>query len=930
VGVLLKSIEIFGFKSFADRTTIEFSDGITALLGPNGCGKSNIVDAMKWVLGEQATKSLRAERMEDVIFNGTDERKALNVADVALTLANEGDLFPIDSAEITLRRRLFRDGESEYFVNGQQALLREVRELFYDTGIGRGAYSIMEQGRIDRVLSDKPEERRLLFEEVAGITRHRVRGQEAERKLQRTEENMRQVQSILSEVRRTHDNLKVQSEKTLAYRDLRRQVFEVELDHTLVRLRGFVDERDRRDAQLEAKKKARDKLRARIDSINEHLEENLDQVNKMESELIEHQKRLYAVELEQQKRLTEIRIQRERVGELASKINADQARRDALSDRIETLGEELARTRESIGEHRTRIDDVDANVESFTTRVSHAEERIVANDASIAEHEKSIQDLEERLTALDRSLREITDDIVRAIEEELARSDYSRSRRGELEKRVRDRLSDLDRRIQAAHALLDDVSIGGKPEKIRSAVEKLFGEASRSFGELSEAFESYNGSVPVFLDDLLAPEGTMTRKRQLDEEISGCRETVRRLRDSIVELHAENAGLAAKIREYRTTLEELRLNRVRMSTQVTAMEETVAERERAIQDLTETLEQHEASLDDTEKRRGETEARIAALETEAEELRGQERVLTEEQRALEKAIAERNQSLVKDERGLKKRMEELGATQSQLENLQVSVAETGAEIRNLYENFRDRYSDELSEHEPRMLEITETAAQLRQKLGRLRDRERELGPVNLAAPEEYAEIKQRFDFLSDQLKDLSDARADLDRVTQEIQSESSQLFTEAYEKIKRSFHVVFRRLFGGGRAELKLTEPDNVLESGVEIYAQPPGKKLENIALLSGGERSLTAVALLFATYMVRPSPFCLLDEIDAALDESNVGRFTNMLMEFGDSSQFIVITHNKKTVACAGTLLGVTMEENGVSKVVSIRLGGREELHAV
>ena len=223
--MLLNSIELFGFKSFADRTTIEFSDGITALLGPNGCGKSNVVDAIKWVLGEQATKSLRAERMEDVIFNGAEDRKAVNVADVSLTLVNEEGLLPIDSAEITIRRRLFRNGESEYFINGQSVLLRDIRELFYDTGIGKSAYSIMEQGRIDRVLSDKPEERRTIFEEVAGITRHKIKGQEAERKLEKTEENMRQVESVIGEVKRSHDNLRAQSEKTLVYRDVREQLF---------------------------------------------------------------------------------------------------------------------------------------------------------------------------------------------------------------------------------------------------------------------------------------------------------------------------------------------------------------------------------------------------------------------------------------------------------------------------------------------------------------------------------------------------------------------------------------------------------------------------------------------------------------------------------------------------------------------------------
>jgi chromosome segregation protein len=930
VGVLLRSIELFGFKSFADRTNIEFSEGVSALLGPNGCGKSNVVDAIKWVLGEQATRSLRAERMEDVIFNGTDSRKALNVADVTLTLANEDGVLPIDRAEITLRRRLFRNGESEYYVNGEPVLLRELRELFYDTGIGKTAYSIMEQGKIDRVLSDRPEERRAIFEEVAGITRHKVRGQEAERRLARTEENMRQVESILSEVRRTHDNLKAQSEKTLVYREIRQQAFEVELDHTLLRLRSSVEERDKRSSQLEKKTAARDKLKKIIDSINESLEENLDRVNTMESSLIEHQKRLYGVELEKQNKANEIRIHEERVAELTTRIDGDERRREALVEHLKATGKEIQEIRALISEQSARISDVESNIESFTTRVSHAVERIEANHKSIHEQEFSIAAEESRQAELDKALREITDDIVRALDEGLAQSDYSDAARKDAEAKVETGVQELTKRLESARAILTDGISTGRPEKVAKTLDTALSRVASALASLRESIAAYGARIPAFIDEFLAPEGIITRKRDIDSSIAACRESIRTCRSSIAELTSDNNTIAGRIQEYRATLEELRMNRVRMATQASAMEERVEERERALAEEEHALEQHEVGLQNARTRLEETRDRITELAAESRSLQERETRLTAEQRKLELAIEELNETLVKDERELKSRMEELGSTQTQLEKLQVSVAESGAEIRNLYENFRERFSLELSDYEPRMLELDATPSDLRRRLAVLRDRERDLGPVNLAAPEEYEEVRQRFEFLRDQLQDLTQARSDLNRVTREIQTESSVLFTETYEKVKRNFHLAFRRLFGGGRAELKLTDPENVLESGVEIFAQPPGKKLENIALLSGGERSLTAVALLFATYMVRPSPFCLLDEIDAALDESNVGRFTNMLMEFGESSQFIVITHNKKTVAAAGTLLGITMEESGVSKVVAIRLGGREELHAV
>ncbi|HRY74061.1 MAG TPA: AAA family ATPase, partial [Spirochaetia bacterium] len=287
--MFLKSLEIFGFKSFADRSLIEFSDGISALLGPNGCGKSNVVDAIKWVVGEQSAKSLRAESMGDIIFNGTESRKPLGVAEVTVTISNENGLLPLDVPEVAIKRRLYRSGEGEYYINGRLAKLKEVRELFWDTGIGKSAYSVMEQGKIDQILSSKPEERRYLFEEAAGITKHKVRSREAEQKLERTEENMRQVAGILGEVKRSHDSLKTQSDKTLKYRALREEVFAAELDLHLLRLRQFVQEKDRRDEEILGKTKGRDQVKAEIDGINLSLEENLDIVNGMEAKLVEHQ-----------------------------------------------------------------------------------------------------------------------------------------------------------------------------------------------------------------------------------------------------------------------------------------------------------------------------------------------------------------------------------------------------------------------------------------------------------------------------------------------------------------------------------------------------------------------------------------------------------------------------------------------------------------
>jgi len=295
--LFLKSMEIFGFKSFADRARIEFTPGITALLGPNGCGKSNVVDALKWVLGEQASKSLRADKMEDVIFNGTEGRKALNVAEVTLTIGNEDNHLALDLPEISIKRRLYRSGESEYFINNASVRLKEVRELFYDTGVGKSAYSVMEQGRIDQILSTKPEERRYLFEEAAGITKFRARGQEAERRLEKTEENIRALEGILGEVRRTWEVLKKQSEKTQAYRALRQEIFLLEKDQVIDRLRGLYLDRDKVRGKVAKKVAEKDAARLALEALNRALEGDLGEVGRLEASLVAVQKDLYEVEL---------------------------------------------------------------------------------------------------------------------------------------------------------------------------------------------------------------------------------------------------------------------------------------------------------------------------------------------------------------------------------------------------------------------------------------------------------------------------------------------------------------------------------------------------------------------------------------------------------------------------------------------------------
>jgi chromosome segregation protein len=913
---------------------MEFGEGVSALLGPNGCGKSNIVDAVKWVLGEQGTKSLRADRMEDVIFNGTDARKPVNVAEVTLILENADGVLPIDFQEVSVKRRLFRSGESEYFINGSPVKLKEVRELFYDTGIGKSAYSIMEQGKIDQILSNKPEERRHIFEEAAAITKYKVRGREAERKLERTEENMRQVENILGEVKRSYDTLSKQSEKTIRYRELKSQRFEVERDLQLLRLKGFLEEKRKKEAKLSEKTAERDALKKDIDGINESLEQNLDMVNSMETQLMEAQKKLYSVEVDKNNRDHQIGMFRERGEEIREKMETEKGRLETLSRKAEDLETEIEKQRAQIADLEKRIGDVEENVSSFEKSIDTALNRIRENESSISAEERRIEELQAEQERINADIRALTEDIVTELDERLKQTGYSRGERATTAESLTEELGRLRTHIEGKRALLSDLEAAATtdPERMRgviASVQKENAASVEALARIEALVEKYTSLSPTFLDEFLAPEGIITRKRELDEQVAERGRRIGASREKIGELRSDNEKLSAKIDEYRATLEELRVNRAQMRTQAGGLNDALERSIRERRDLDGQMDAIRREITRDGERREEISIKVGELEREKEGLAATETELRGELEELRESITTRNNDLARKEHSLKSSMDRLGKLQSEVEKLQMSATETATEIRNVYDNFSERHSRDLHEYEERMYEIGRTQAELRGVIGQIREEEQAIGSVNLMAPEQFEEVKERYEFLTGQLEDLKKARGDLLRVTGEIHAESTRLFLETYEKVKKNFHTMFRRLFGGGRGELRLTDPENVLESGIEIFAQPPGKKLENITLLSGGERSLTAVALLFATYMVKPSPFCLLDEIDAALDENNVGRFVNMLLEFSSFSQFIVITHNKKTVAAAQTLLGVTMEEPGVSKLVTMKIDRKDPVHA-
>ncbi len=938
--MFLKSLEIFGFKSFADRTHINFADGITALLGPNGCGKSNVVDAIKWVLAENRSKNLRAASMEDVIFNGTESRPALSLAEVTLTIANENSLLPISDTEIAIKRRLYRSGENEYFINGRPATATEIRKLFMDTGVGKAAYSVMEQGKITQILSSKPEDRRYLFEEAAGISRSKAEVAEAESKLEKTKANLEQINSGLQETKRSYETLKVQADKTTKYRALTEEKFNYELDIQLLKLKDFTQDKAHHEQILNEAKEKRDAAVKDIAEIYDTLNENTDKIKSLNDQLTAKQTETIKLQAEQSGKkdlVKQIKQQqigiREKIGQLENRIKNTTERIDEYNQDIDSLNADLY-------EKKKALDKIIENINSFTQNISQCNGQIDDNQRQISTNSGKINNLDAERESLQKELAAITEDIVTELDAKLKEAGYSSSG----SKKAKEALNTLLEKIKIfstgrANIFMDFSKLSTHSEKdcerFSSDAVQAFTDLQGMLKELSSSIETYTKTTPQFIDDFLSPEGIITKKRNIDQSIQENLEQIKQLNLENKELANTNVELNKKISEYKETLNGLQINRAEIIQQNNNCTQQIASLKRNLASEENSLREQQDELFQENRRQEEMDDQLQEIEEQIAELQAKGDKLLDEIDELNKQINECNSKVSGKEDALKKRQDEKNKYQAQIERYTASVAQNDTEIRNVKQNFQDNYSRDLMEFEERMYTITETPQMLKEKLAATKQKISDLGSVNFMAVEQFAEEKERFERQQESYNDTKKTLENLIRVSEEIRTKSSELFLSTYNKIRKNFHNMFRRMFnGGGKAELRLIDPTNVLTTGIDIYAQPPGKKLENISLLSGGEKTMTAMALLFATYQVRPSPFCLLDEIDAALDDKNVGSLVNVLKAFSGVSQYIVITHNKKTVLGASTALGVVMEESGITKVVQIRfdddmLNGKAQFEA-
>ncbi|TGK00885.1 chromosome partitioning protein ParA [Leptospira semungkisensis] len=915
----LKSLNIVGFKTFADETEVLLDPGFTAVVGPNGSGKSNIVDALKWVFGEKSAKGLRGDKMDDVIFHGSEARKPAGFAEVSVVFDNSSKLIKMDYPTIKLTRRLYADGNNEYLINDSRVQRKEIEKILLDTGIGKSSYSIMEQGKVDRILHSKPEERRLIFEEAAGISRFKMERQEALKKLSDTNQNLLRIQDIMNTMKKEMEVKEKQAEKAEEYFRLKQELDETDKIIRYLKFSTLTRKHETSETELREIKEKNRVLLERISVETGRIEELDQQKSDLEKKVAEIDKKLLD-------HLTQTQIQKDKV-ESNKGIIQDYA--DRISDIRESLTkEESAQSLLQIEKEKLEKESVDLEGESKSLEIgieelrrnkSEIESKIETENNSIQEKETRIQSNDKRHVELREKLKEVIFDLISQLE--------SRKKEAQATEEERNRLKDLllqeaDRIYSLGLDMQSAVSSAGEEmkDKISYLVGKLGIEQFRS--QLGEYF-SLEDSIRSLLFDR---DGFLSQKEGLDQEIE--------------DLILENENHTRSIKESGINIETLREEAENIREKIVYLEKRILELNSERNSKLESAKSLGERIEETQKRilsaqdsmktlatkKTEFEKEVVELELQIEnrynEFLEMSRALDSEKEAL--------RNIVKEIQGLKN---EIQKNQEDYKNLfpiltekekavsvyKVQLESFSEELYNDYSISEQELSDEFKD---KKVEKGESES----KLKRLKSDIQMLGSINPLSIEEYRNVKEIYEHHKSQKEDIERSKNDIAEILKNINEESEKLFRETFERIRENFQETFSTLFNGGRAMLELVDGEDSLNAGIEIMAEPPGKHVQNLRLLSGGEKSLTAIALLFAIYMVKPSPFCFLDEIDAALDEANKLRFCQILDKFKDKSQFVVITHAQSTIHRANSIFGVTNEEPGISKIISLRLDEARE----
>ncbi|HMO50285.1 MAG TPA: chromosome segregation protein SMC [Kiritimatiellia bacterium] len=1180
----LKRLEIVGFKSFAEKTRLEFEPGMTSIVGPNGCGKSNVSDAIRWVLGEQSAKALRGGKMEDVIFSGTDNSKPLGMAEVSLTLADCEAVLGLEYNEVTVTRRVFRSGEGQYFINKAPCRLKDIQRLFMDTGVGTNSYSIMEQGKIDRILSSHPEDRRAVFEEASGITKFKADKREALRKLEQTEANLIRLDDIIREVKRQIISLQRQAGKARRYQEIRDQLRGIELYFTRERLVAL-------DGEIHG-------LEARLTSIQEQEEAVRLDIEREETLAAAKREALEAIEADISRLMEQGLQAKSELSRLQELIRTNQERIQELQQLSERDTRNADDARQRLTEHRANRDEEETRRAATVNARDAMEKELAAQVQRLQDDDRRVQeaarqinqlrteqiDLEARQARLQNELTEIdAEERQNDLRRERLAAELGESRRagGVFETRragMAQRLADLQQQVDRAAAELETAK-SGKADKAgaitacRSDLTKLQPEAAgieakinllaasradqEGFPEGARRILNRDPALPYHPQDVLGPLAELVRaeagyERALEailrplldalvvrhdetmiyllaeierqgfgsvrlvslrgddpaptppasgdlliqhltanddlqpllrrlfgrvvvlenaaalppsvepgviyltrsgsllapghgeywnptdqattplarhhlltswkEELLRVQEQIARRQQDLNLLQREESDMDAALEARRNELDQHRRALAlaqgesqiidQEHRQVTQRIETISfeleslqsrqlggdDRRSGIQDtldqnrnrqadirtslaaLTEQLRELEQTRNASQAETTERRVRFSELKQNADHLAARVEQLNIRIKELESIIDERTRGVTSYQERIGNLSAGIESAQRQLEPVEEEISRHAAALDNarrdketlhrefaaLEQNLKQKRSQlediqrrrnqgdiELAQQKMRRQNLTEritgeyriTAAEVYQAgepdwengarpeaealetmIAEMHAKIEAMGPVNLVAIEEHAELEERFAFLTAQQTDLVNAKTQLVDMIKQINATTTELFSATFNQVNENFQQMFNQLFGGGSAKLVLIDEGDILESGIEIIARPPGKKLQTVSLLSGGERTMTAVALLFSLYMVKPSPFCVLDELDAALDDANIGRFVQTVKGFLEKSQFVVITHNRQTIAASAAIYGVTMEKQGISKIISVKFADYEK----
>ncbi|QNO16377.1 chromosome segregation protein SMC [Alkalicella caledoniensis] len=1182
--MFLKKIELNGFKSFANKTEFDINKGITAVVGPNGSGKSNIIDGIKWVLGEQSAKTLRGAKMEDVIFAGSDSKRQKNYAEVSLTFDNNDKKLNLDYSEITITRRIFRDGESEYFINKTNCRLKDIHELFMDTGIGREAYSIISQGQVEEVLSSRPEEKRIIFEEAAGIVKYKNKKKESLKKLEETEQNLTRVDDILYQHEQDMPQVKEQAEKAKKYKDLKDKLKGLEVSLVLNKIESLEKQYEDAGSQISLYKNQQNDIFRAFELTEENHQQIIleskqidDQLNRLRNEEIDLLKNLeeskYTIQLNTQQ-IEDGKRRIEAMGfecaEIENEISENEKQNSTLDVKLNEAQLSLSSEKESLHNKENNINILIEEIDTRKKEIDELKEKVIDILNETATLRNEIKNLEANVQRLEGSIekkdREEQALILRKSTIQLKLDDYN-NKINDLNGKIKDKentlvvlnastkklLSDITQRKSVKESKLSNINelsskikalnhleasfagynIGPKevlkkyqknpnlkgsvaqlitvPDYLAGAIEIALGSSLQYIVVEDDIFASqavdylksnklgratflplntvkgstidvnidkgvigvasklidfnpiYSGIINFLLGRIIIVDNiknglTLARTLNYKYRIVSLDGEVINAGGSITggKYSTKSTGLLQRSveieqlkkdcdthqdqykiitqelsfleEEYNNTLKiskdnEIILNKMREESRDLNQQILLNKQEiKGIQEHIDLLEQEKkyvnnerTSILDNIQRNNilleEKKTQQSSLSNQITKLNNLNTNKIDDYESLKsKAVSKQItivsleqeiQSLKKQkviiQQGYKRNTEKLKTNLGQMEKLNIDLKEKESvsqkakskqmelEERKIlqsqkqkkYQSIKTEIEEKLSISSNKIKDLTESKEHLISKINNfnlkkskilmeldgctekllseyfltvgeakdsyssslvvnerdcqkqvniLREDLKGIGEVNLGAIEEYNRVTQKMDFLQQQKDDLNKAKLDLKKIIFEMDKQMATQFESSFERIKESFSEVFKKLFNGGRGYLRLTEPDNILESGVEIFAQPPGKKLQSMMLLSGGEKALTAIALLFAILITKPSPFCVLDEIEASLDEANVDRFGAYLKEMATESQFIVVTHRKGTMESADILYGITMEEFGISKQISVNLNNDNE----